>query len=406
MSFSNRILSILLLAAPCLHGESSLVVTQAMLPDRIHSQNPDLAAARLRIREALARVRGAGRLSNPEVQMSAEQNRDFTEGRLELGFSQRFPVTDRLRREKEISMAQVSMAEAEVREVERTLIARARVSLIEVLALRERRALLEAQAKVTAELAESVRQAAAKGEGSPLDAGQARIEAARVSAEARQLDAREAGVVGSLKPVLGMSPNQQLVVSGKLAPPAAALPGNVAARPDLEAAKLGVEIAAQEVGLEEARRYEDLEAGVIAAAERTEDVPVGRRDDTLIGLQLKFPLPFWNRNEGGIEEAKARHQRKQLEHRALTRGILLEVESARTEMAEWAALAQDVTARLLPLADAQVSLAETAWRNGQAELQAVLRAREQRLQLAATRVEALREYHLAAARHQAALGQP
>lgn len=407
MSISKYSLIFIILLAQGIRAESSLVLTLDSLGNRIHRQNPDLAAARVRIQEAWGRVRQAGRLANPELQMSVEHNSEFNEGRVELGFSQRFPVTDRLRKEKSLSLTNVTIAETEVLEFERQLVAQARTALFEVLAIRERRSLLKDQVKLNDELVETIRQAAAKGEGSLLEAGQAGIESARVAAELRQLDAREAGLVGSLKPLLGMAPNQGLVVTGKL--PAMTIPPEekgTPARPDLQTAKLEIGAAAQSVELEKSRRFGDVEAGVFTAAERTEDVPIGRKSEGLLGFQLKIPLPWWNKNEGGIEEAEALHQRRQLEHRALARNINLEVEAARAEMREWAALAGDITNRLLPLADKQAADTESAWRNGQAEFQAVLRARDQRLELAATRIDALREFHLASARHQAALGKP
>lgn len=395
-----------LLLAQGLRAEPALVLTLPFLGTRIHHQNPDLAAARLRIQEALGRVGQAGRLANPELDFSAEAGKRFNEGRIEVGFSQRFPVTGRLRGEKALALTQVTIAETEVRDFERRLVAQARAAFIEVLALRERRDLLVAQSEVTRELADSIQRAAEKGEGSLLDAGQARIESVRVAAEVRQLNAREAGLVGTLKPLLGMSPEQALVVSGKLPPISPPGRGDISARPDLQTAGLETGAASQAITLEESRRYDDLEAGVFTALERTEDAPIGRRNEGLVGFQLKIPLPWWNSNEGGIAEAKARHQRKQLEQHALVRAINLEVETARAEMREWAALADDISGRLLPLAEQQASATETAWHNGQTDLQAVLRAREQRLQLAATRIDAVREFHLAAARHQAALGQP
>ena len=42
---------------------------------------------------------------------------------------------------------------------------------------------------------------------------------------------------------------------------------------------------------------------------------------------------------------------------------------------------------MLPLADEQSKFAETTFRNGQGEIQSVLRSREKRLQLAAARIE-------------------
>jgi outer membrane protein, heavy metal efflux system len=122
-------------------------------------------------------------------------------------------------------------------------------------------------------------------------------------------------------------------------------------------------------------------------------------------VRLKVPLPFWNKNEGAIQEAQAKQQRKEMEAVALSRNIRMEAEATSAEMVEWATMIREINETLLPLADEQSALAETTFRNGQGEIQSVLRSREKRLQLAAARLDALREFHLARVRHETALGK-
>ena len=125
--------------------------------------------------------------------------------------------------------------------------------------------------------------------------------------EIRQLDAGEAALVGELKPLLGMRPGESLSVGGTCRnpslPAAAADPSR---RPDFQAAKLDALAAAQGVALEQARRYDDVEGGLFAGAERTEDAPDGYDNEAIIGLRFKIALPFWNKNEGAIQEAEAK----------------------------------------------------------------------------------------------------
>lgn len=397
---------ILALACLPLAAQPAVVVTPGNLADRVRSQNPDLAAARLRIQEATGRMIQSGRLDNPALDVGLEHNAGFREGRFEVGFSQRFPVTDRLRLEKQITRTAIEAAEAEVRDIERQLAARADTTLVKILATRQRRELLREQTEVAREFAGHLATIAAEGEGSPLDAGQARIEAAGLATELRLLDAAETALAGELKPLLGMAPGEPLQVSGTLA-----APGNVARgvdparRPDFQAAMFEAQAARDAVSLEQARRYEDVEAGVFAAAERFEDAPEGFQNEAIVGLRLRIALPFLNHNEGAIREAEARHRRKQLEAEALARNIRLEAEAARAEMDEWRRLIAEIDDTLLPLASEQTTLAETTYRNGQGDIQSVLRAREKHLQLAAARLDALREYHLARIRHDAALGK-
>lgn len=147
-----------------------------------------------------------------------------------------------------------------------------------------------------------------------------------------------------------------------------------------------------------------MEGTLFAGAERAEDAPNGYDDEAIIGLRFKVALPFWNKKEGAIQEALAKNQRKELEAVALGRNIQLEADAARAEMQEWEKMIHEINDTLLPLADEQATLAETTFRNGQGEIQSVLRSREKRLQLAAARLDALREFHLARVRHETARG--
>lgn len=405
-SFSFCAVVAFALTASPLHAEPGLVVSLAGVGDRVRAQNPDLAAARLRIREALGRMHQSGRLANPELAAGFDHDPRWRERKFELGFSQRFPITNRLALEKQVTLTEYKASEAEVREVERRIIAEAREAVVNVLAIRQRRGLLDEQSRLSGEFSTFLSEIAAKGEGSPLDAGQAKLEAASLAVEMRQLDAAEAAAAGSLKPLLGMQPGESLHVAGDL--PVPALPQAAAdpsRRPDFQVARLEAVAAGQGVALEQAKRYDDVEAGFFAATERTEDAPEGYDREALVGLRFKFPLPLWNKNEGAIEEAQAKQERKELETVALGRSIRLEAEAARGEMAEWSKLLGELGETLLPLAEEQAAAAEDAFRKGQGEIQTVFRSREKRLELSAARLDALREFHLARVRFEAAAGQ-
>lgn len=387
-------------------SEAVLIVTFNNIPDRVRRQNPDLAAARFRVQEAIGRMRQSGRHANPEMELGLAGNNSWQEGGVEIGILQRFPVTNRLQLEKEISATEIKAAEAEIREVERNLIAEARKGLVDVLAIREKRKLEKKQASLSESLAKFVGEAAAVGEISPMDAGQARLEAAKLANEIRLLDAAEAAAVGALKPLLGMKPSALLHVSGTL-PPAEFPSGAVDPdhRPDYQAARLNADAAAQGIALEESRQYNDIEVGVFAGLERSEDAPDGFENEGIFGLRLKIPLPLNDRNTGNIDAARARFQRKKHEAAALARAIRHEAKTARDEMIEWEKLLRETTGTLIPLAAEQAALAETAYRDGQGDLQSVLRAREQQLEIALSKLEALRNFHLARVRFEAAIGR-
>ncbi len=387
-------------------AEPGTVVTLSSVGDRVRSQNPDLKAARFTIAEAAGRLRQSGRLENPQLEVGVEHNTKFSEGLFELGLSQKFPITDRLKLEKDLGSTAVLAAQTEVREITNRLVGQANAALVRVLAVRQRKELLNEQAEVANKLADFIAEVAKKGEASSLEAGQAKLEAARFLTQSRQLAATEHQAIGELKPLLGIRPGEPLHVSGSL--PSLRLPEGAddVERPALEMARLAVIEAEQQTAIERTKRYGDVEAGLYAGAERRIDAPDGAEVDGIVGLRFKIPLPFWDKNEGNIEAAEAKAERRRQEVTALDQGIRLEAEAARAEMLEWANLATEIELTLSPQAAEQTDLAEQAWRNGQGDLLAVLRSREQRLELAAARLDALQNFQLARVRYQTALGNP
>ncbi|MGE9270951.1 MAG: TolC family protein [Verrucomicrobiales bacterium] len=395
--------SVSMLSAASLFAEVGVVVSLASVGDRVRAQNPDLAAARWKIKEAEGRKKQAGRLPNPELETEFSHNLRFNEGRLGFGLSQRFPVTNRLRLEKERGHVELEAAKAEVREVENQLCGQARQAVVEVLAIRRRKALLSEQIELSKELASFIEESVRRGEGSVIDAGQARLESVRLETEQRQLDAQAARVVGSLKPLLGMRAEEVLHVSGTM-PALGELRRPIGGRPLLEMGEMAVTAAEQEMAIEQTKQFGDVEAGLFAAVEREIDEPDGGETDGMVGIRFKLPLPWWDKNEGNIDAAVAKTQRRKMEVEALRRGLRIEADAAQAEMTEWAELDRMIERQLLPLVDEQLEMSERAWREGQGELRDVLLAREKRLDLLAAQLDARRDYHLARVRYETILG--
>ena len=394
----------LIVLHPLSAGPSEILSYQS-ISSRVRSGNPELAAARFRIDEALGLAKQAGRLSNPTFETGIDHNIQSAEGGIEIGFSQKFPVTNRLALEKEIGLAEIEAAEAEVRNVERLLVAEARQEFVKALSIRERKALLKKEKQLASELAEFISSASDRGEISSLDAAQARLAALRLTTQERRLETEETATLGRLRPIVGLAPETAVVLSGS-APPIAMPAITGIERPDLAAANIQLQAANTSIALEQARRQDDVEALIFAAGERTEDAPNGLENEGIIGLRLKIPLPFWNDNQGNIDAATARRNRQEQEVKALARDIRHEAQTAMTEMRQWAALVSELEDTLLPLAKEQTTLLEDAYREGQGDLQSVLNSREQTLELIASKLDASREFQLARIRYQAASGQP
>jgi cobalt-zinc-cadmium efflux system outer membrane protein len=150
----------------------------------------------------------------------------------------------------------------------------------------------------------------------------------------------------------------------------------------------------------------DVSAGFFASREQQDVTPRHTERTGFVGFHFSIPLPFWNRNQGEIAEKAATAERALLESEALAAQITGEADTARREMQANAALATDTRDKLLPLVIEQTSKLEKAYESGQADLLAVLRARDQRLQLESAALDAMRDFHLARIRYESATGQP
>ncbi len=367
--------------------------------------NPELIAARFMIEEAKGRQLGSGRLMNPEIEAGGNRMTEGSEGRFTLGVMQKLPVTSRLKLERNVTSLQVAAAEAEVADMTRKLIAEAETMTVKILAMRAEAAVQEAQATLAEKLAEITAARAAANE-SAIDAGQMRLEAGLQRNAIRKTLAEIAAMTESLKPMLGLEANAAFEIGGALSP--ARSPGLAVAndaRSDIRAALHRVEAAEQTLELAKARKWEDIAAGVMVERSRRMDEPMGLRDETMIGVKIAIPLPFWNQNQGEIAETTAMRSRAQAEVQALRLKAAGEVAAAKREMTLLLPFLTESTEQLLPQARQQIELVRESYINNKASVQDILKARDQLQMVEMERVKALRDFHLARVRWKAALGR-
>lgn len=384
----------------------SLEVSLKTLPGQVRRSNLSLAAASRLIVEARGKLKSSGLASNPELEVEFETSRRFHDFMLTAGVSKKYPRTNRLLIEKKVSGILIDAAQAEVRDAERLLVGKARLSLVKVLALRQQKALLEAQEANARKLNEFIKEAADVGEASPLDAGVALLEATRYRNQVRQIEIREALAIAKLKPLLGMKADGKLTVTGTLPSPDMPVM-NVTSyrRPDLEAARLRARGATAEAELARSKRLDDIEAGVFAGVGRERDEPGGFEFEQIFGVKFTIPLGENPSALGETMAAEARADRLAIGSMALERTARAEAHAAYAEMKEWQTLAGEIKGRLIPLADSHIKETEKARAKGQVALREVLLAREQKLGLETSHLEAVRDFHLAYAKYLTATAQ-
>ena len=129
--------------------------------------------------------------------------------------------------------------------------------------------------------------------------------------------------------------------------------------------------------------------------------------DGIIGLKFTLPLPFWNKNEGKIKEAEAATARAEKEAEALVAGVRAEAMAALGEMKAARRILDETSGVLLPKAVQIEEKISGFYKQSQPGvlLTDVLRSREKRLSIEQAKLDALRSYHLARIRFNAAMGR-
>ena len=366
--------------------------------------NPALAAARFRIEEARGRLDAAGLRPNPELEFDLSQNIRTPEHAFGVAWMQKFPRTARLALEKAVSRAQLAAAAAEVRDAERVLAGEVRTAAVGLLALEKERGLRGQQIINSEELASFMTKRVQTGEAAAVDAAQVELESKQISTQILMLNVEKATLLGTLRPMLGVS--DAVTITGTLADPGE-LPAKGAAlstRGDYRAARANAEAARQGVALATANKWEDITVGISASHDRSEDAPEGLKRDTMIGFKVNIPLPLYNKNEGKIREALATAKRTEKEIEAVAAQARAEVAAARSEMAALAKIVADIDDKLIPAAKQIEAQLRDNYASGLTPLPEVIRAWGKRFELEAQRLDAVRDYHLARAKHHTATG--
>lgn len=366
--------------------------------------NPALAAARFRIEEARGRLEGSGRRPNPELEWELSQNVRSLEHGVGVAWMQKFPRTARLALEKAVSRAELAAAVAEVGDAERVLAGEVRTAAVGLLALEKERGLREQQIVNSEELATFMTKRVQIGEAAAVDAAQVELESKQLSTQILMLNVEKATLLGTLRPLLGVS--GAVTISGTLADPGD-LPAKGAAlstRGDYRAAQANAEAARQGFDLAKANKWEDITVGISASHDRSDDAPEGLKRDTMIGFKVNIPIPLYTKNEGKIREALATAKRTEKEIVAVAAQARAEAAAARSEMTALAKIVADIDEKLIPAANQIEEQLRANYAGGLTPLPEVIRARGKRFEMEAQRLDALRDWHLARAKYQTAVG--
>lgn len=367
----------------------------------------DLKVAALEINRAASRVQWAGRLENPELELGASGDGvglDEGERTYEVAFSQRFPLTSKLKKEKGLRTWQVVLAEAEVVEQRRQLAGEIDRAVVELLATREKIRLGREGAALNKEIIQSLEGKVTLGEASKLDLMQANLSGRTLDQSVKLLQAQENQQRLGLNQLVGLEATTALNLTGTLELPASRpategeMSGILQRRPDHVLALAKIDESRAAIALEESKRWEDIAVKVFVEGESANDDPTGLEKNTFAGVGISIPLPFRQRNQDAIAQARIDAAAAAGGVEAARFTVRAECEEAWQRRLDSWELAREAGGDLLVLAEENLTGFRDAYGKGEATLAQVQKAQEQVLELRAAATNFLADYHLAEAR--------
>ena len=414
-SLSYAIGLVLFLAVVTHAQEQSLTANEVVR--RALAANGELAAVRLEIDRARARLRQAGRLPNPTIDVEQSTGR-FTgspgESELSVGIAVPIELGGKRRRRIELARAELEAAEAEVADRERRLTNDVRALYAEALAAIRELSTLAELSDLDLQTTRFVQARVNEGETAPIELNQLRVEVERLRSRRALVDGRLKGTLLKLKSLTGIEIlrlGEDLQQPNSNPSPASldtAVEIALRSRPDLKLARLSEEVAHDGLQLARAQAVPDLTPFTRYSSTRSvfEDTPVGvlRDRDKSLTFGVAVELPIFNRNQGGKEEAAVAIAQAQRRREFLEAVIRSEVQSAyaRYEAAQAAVTVFEQGA--LPRSNQNVRTIRAAYQIGAFSITELLVEQRRLLDVQREFTEALTERYRALADLQAAMG--
>jgi outer membrane protein, heavy metal efflux system len=400
-----------------LQGTSASDLVQKAL-----ASNGELAAVRIEIDRARARLRQAGLRPNPTLDFEQKSGRytgSTGESETSIGVALPVELGGKRRRRIELAQAQLEAVEAEVADRERRLAAEVRAIHVEALAALRELETTENLNSLDLQTTRFVQARVNEGETAPIELNLLRVEVDRLRSRRALIEGRLKTVLLRLKNLAGIPAAEPLRLREDLlspvlpAPPAsleAAIDIALRNRPDLKLSRLTEEVAQAGLNLARANGTPDLTAFSRYTLDRSsyEDSPVGVRhdQDNFLSFGVSIGIPVFNRNQGAKAESAAAISQARMKREFLESVVRSEVESAyaRYEAAQAAVatFAQGVIGR----SNDNIRVVRAAYELGQFSIRDLLNEQRRLMDSQRDFTETLSEQYRALADLQAALGLP
>ena len=389
---------------------------------RALASNGELAATRLDIQRARARLVQAGLRPNPTLDFERTTGRltgSAGESEMSVGLSVPLEVGGQRRRRVDLARVELEAAEAEVADRERRLAAEVLGLYAEALSSLRELEITERLTDLDTKTVAVVQARVNEGESAPIELNLLRVEVERLRSRRALTEGRLQSTLLRLKVLAGVPPAEPLRLREELAKSVLRRPSGSAetavevalrTRPDVRFARLTEEVAEAGLRLARAQGSPEVTAFTRYTASRGsfDDTPVGvlRDKDRLLTFGVSVGLPVFNKNQGAKAEAAAAISQARARREFLEAVVRSEVASAyaRYEAASKALVAYEQG--VIQRSNDNVRVMRAAYELGHFSVTELLAEQRRLLDSQRDFTEALAEQYRALADLQAAVGAP
>lgn len=365
-------------------------------------QNPALAGAAAEIRAKEAAAMQAGLRPNPEISFELDDfagtddaRRGFDGAEATVSFSRLIELDDKRGKRRQVALFEKDSVQWEQQSSRLDVLAAAAKAFFSVLAAQEEVALNEELVKLAEKSAAAVAERADAGKVSPVDKSRAQVEAAAARSEAAKSRSRLEAARRRLAACWGAEQPEFAKAVGDLdemvpLPSEERLLRQLEDSPDLARWNSEISRSKAAVALAEAEAVPDLTA-------RAGGRFFKETDSAAFVVSLSIPLPFTNRNQGGIEEARANLEKARHKQRAALAARKAELTAALQALSAAQAEAASLRKEILPGAEAAQEAAVLGYREGKLDFLQMVDAQRTLFQIKRQYLQVLESFHAAAA---------
>lgn len=370
-------------AAPPLQAEQRAVTLQEVIASA-RVNNGDLKALREEVEIGAAGKIRAGLYPNPVLELEGTTGAltgNASENSISVGVSQEFLTGGKRGKRLAVADSELVSYESRIKEAERQLLLELKSGFYQLLWAESRLDLAQKSLELNNQLLQITRERFAAGDIAELDVNLARVESARSEGRKAEVELELIPDRLRLLSLMGAPLTETLSVVGSLEQkPFAADLAEIKVlalenRPDLRQLAAAKSKGEAELALARAERLPNLTAGIALSRESSVVSFQGMDDrDTeyLVGLKLSVPIPYFDKNQAGLKEARARKSSAESRHLFARQSVEREVEAAYARLAA-ADKALAIYAReILPQLTENLKLIQEAYRLGEVGIQPVI----------------------------------